>query len=208
MRKIAQTISIVFYPVFMPIWALVFLFFGRTPWCMIDLGYKISFMTQGLVMTSAVPLTYAIACLLFGTKEDLMMEDAKKRLQILIYILMGTFICYVCVTSFTRGLDVEPVKALVHAEMWMMLVTLVITPMTKISMHSMGIGAFFAYVVVIFLLSGQSFAAESIVLFAITGLVAWARLKLEAHTGWQLLLGFGAGIVLMLLSLSYNILRI
>lgn len=80
----------------------------------------------------------------------------------------------------------------------MFFLALLITPFWKISLHSLGMGALISFVVILGVSCMQDFTIAACISVALTGLVCWARLYLEAHTPMQLLVGFVVGAATMI----------
>jgi membrane-associated phospholipid phosphatase len=84
------------------------------------------------------------------------------------------------------------------------IVSLIVTFFWKISIHMIGIGGLtgIVYVTIQYLAPGSNLIVAGLILIA--GLVAFARIKLQAHNSMQVLVGYVVGFVCTYLPLWWD----
>lgn len=202
----ARIVSVVAHPLVMPVVATLFLFYTDTPWALLSSHYKTASIIAAATGTSLFPLTIIGILIAFEVISDIEMPTQRERFV----PMLCTCLCMGCsLIAAQHALPhklPEPIVGLIMGEFLMLLLTTIITPIWKISLHAMSLGALLIFVVFIGMLSHANFLQVSIIVFAITGIVAWARLYVNAHNSAQLLGGYLLGALSMLLALTNTIL--
>ena len=201
LRKIANVLSIAFHPMMMPIYAMIYLLYFNSLWSLLPAHYKTVTMLYVTFGTSLLPLLSTSMLVMFGYVGDPEMPNKSERILPLIVstILVG-------MTCFFVHTHVElpfPMVRLTEGMLIMLIMSTIITPMWKISLHGMGVGALLTFVTITGFMSRSDFSNAACVAFAIAGIVGWARLYLGSHTPLQLLVGQLAGMLAMVIAILH-----
>ena len=203
MKLFAQIISIIFHPVFIPLYCAV-IFVNSLPYSILySTAYKILIIAIIAFFTCGIPILVMLFKYLNGSISDFYIKERKKRTPI--YII--SFVCCVICAVNLINLHIEPFFLFIFASSSMSIFVLAAINMKwKISAHSCGAG----------ILCGTVFAsayylfANPVFLFCsvifISGTVISARLALNAHTVGQTTAGFFVGLIFSLLPIIIIIL--
>jgi hypothetical protein len=192
MQKNAQIISILFHPVFVPLWLTV-IFVNSLPFSLLYTAkYKIVLIGTIAVFTCIIPLLYLIFKYLTHSIPDIAVFEREKRTPIYIVSFLSYIICVVNLAN----LRVEPFFLLVFvSSLVSVIVIFTVNLKWKISAHSCGTGvlcgAVFAFAR--YLYGNPVVLLCGVILVA--GSVMTSRLFLKAHTFWQVIMGFLAGLL-------------
>lgn len=189
MRRIAQILSVIFHPLIVPIYALLQMnfmpfFYGGAE----TLRHVLVFGSMFVLVVP--PIIWYFILYKLKVIESLKVSTRKERIwpylfTILSYLLVGT-ICYL--------LKVDYGFSILWAGVTMALfLVFLINFFWKISAHATGVGSWFGMLFFLSVYNAYSLFSEIIIVILIGGLVGWARLKLEAHTSLQVLLGYTLG---------------
>lgn len=202
LRKTANVFSIAFHPMMMPIYAMLYVLYGNTIWAVFPSNYKTVAMLYVCLGTSILPLLSIAVMIMFGYVGDPEMPNKSERVLPLAVnsILVGAMCFYL---RFEVALP-YPMVRLAEGMFIMLLLALCITPVWKISLHGMGVGALLVYLSIVGIISRVDFSAYVSIAFLIAGIVAWARLYLGSHTPCQLLFGLLTGIVSMSIAMLHT----
>ncbi len=203
LRKAANIISIIFHPLMMPIYAMFFLLYGQTMWSMLPTSYKTMAMLQIGIGVCLMPLASTVLLVAMGYVGDPEMPNKSERV-----LPLGMSVLIIGVASLIMHINSHtlpfPLIRMTDGMFLMMLIAMCITPAWKISLHGMGVGAIMVFVCITGITSGVDFSRAACFSFAIAGVVAWARMYLEAHTPLQLLGGLILGIGSMLIAMLHS----
>ena len=189
-HKIAQFFSFALQPFLTPIYAIILLMNMWYSKLMFEITTRIAIILIVVLFTMVIPFLGTIILAKFGLVSDYYLKDRKERT--LPYII--TFISYLaCIRLFMWiGIDTWVIYIAAGTTMAIMVVAIV-NLCWKISAHMSGMGG----------LCGAIFAAAFVfysnpiglfmVIILVSGLVAWSRLELKAHTRGQLVAGFSVG---------------
>jgi membrane-associated phospholipid phosphatase len=150
-----------------------------------------------LVFTFLLPLLNALYLLKTGYVSSLKMEMKEERR----IPYLGTAIFYFAGLTFMLKWDVWALSKMLMLGATILATTvLLINIFWKISSHMVGIGGLCGIMIVISSRLQINILPLLIMLFLIAGLVAFSRLKLNAHTPAQVYVGFliGVGVQLVL----------
>ncbi|MCQ2203043.1 MAG: phosphatase PAP2 family protein [Bacteroidales bacterium] len=201
LRKTANIFSIAFHPMMMPIYAMLYVLYGNQLWSLLPTSYKTVTMLYVSLGTSILPLASLAVMIMMGLVGDPEMPNKSERILPLgvATILVGAM-CFILHYKVDLPL---PMVRLTEGMLFMLIIAVMITPMWKISLHGMGVGALLAFVSILGMASHIDFSFATSVSFAIAGIVAWSRLYLGSHTPLQLLFGLLAGIGAMTLAMLH-----
>lgn len=193
MNKATQFISLLFHPLFMPLYAT---------WLLLHSGSYLSYAVHPklqqflyiVVFISTYLLPAAITWIMWqkGWITNMEMEERKERH--LPYLL--TLSCYIAGIYLLFSLPIPRMFALtIMGASLAILTSFLINLRWKISIHMIGIGGMMG----LFYGFGRYFHLESIhilmLIAAVAGVVAFARLHSSTHTTTQVYAGFITGFV-------------
>jgi len=196
MKIFFQIISIIFHPIFIPLYCTVIFVNSLHFAVFYSKIYKIIIISTIAIFTCIVPIFYMLFKYLIGSISDFYVKERKKRTSIYIVSFVSYVICAVILIS----LRMEKFFLLVFVcSLIGVLVITVINLKWKISAHACGAGVLcgavfaFAYYV----------AANPVLLFCsvifIAGTIISARLALKVHTLGQVTVGFFVGLIFSVL---------
>jgi len=194
----AQTVSIIFHPVFIPLYCTL-IFFNSLPFAALySAMYKIFVIATILVFTCIIPFLYILFKYITGSIPDFYIANREKRTSVYIISLISYVACVFCLVR----LRAEPffLTVFISSVIGFLLIVL-INLKWKISVHSCGAGVFcgavfaFAY----YLNAAPLMLFCAVILIA--GTITSARLMLKVHTLWQVIAGFFVGLIFSLFPL-------
>lgn len=198
LSRLAQIISVLFHPVFMPLYGLLIIFGAPTLLSFIPL--KIKKLTFLVVVVNNIILPLSIVLILYskGVIKSVFAREKHERTV----LLSITMFLYLITTLLMLKLPVPNlIKAYFISTTFITFVTIVINIFWRLSLHSVAVGGlltlvcFMAY---LFEVSVIIYLAEMVLL---SGLVMFARLYNEDHEGGEVWTGFFVGVVSMAVSL-------
>lgn len=197
-RKLAHTVSVLFHPLLMPTLGLMFMLYSGSYISLLPYEAKKLIVIVIAINTFALPLLMIPLFYRFGIIKSLEMHEPRER----IIPLAFTLIPYLFSFYFLQKLPLPSLlSSFILGASVTILITLIISIWWKISVHLVGIGGLTGF---IFAFSNRLYT--DVLLFivigvAVAGIVAWARLTLNAHKPSQVYAGFGLGWGIMLLTM-------
>lgn len=195
-EKLAKIISYIFHPLLMPTYGFVLIFFTKN-YISTFLSPNLKFVIIGVtfIFTFLLPTINALILLKMGRIKSLEMETSNERI-----IPYGSTVLYYSALFylFYNAQFPNIFKNMILGAAITILFTLIINFRWKISAHTIGIGgiAGAALGIIYRLQVDMHFILMIIIFFA--GIVAYARLKLKAHTPSQVYTGFVLGFLVEL----------
>jgi hypothetical protein len=190
LRIISEVVSILFHPVFMPVYGLLIIFFAPTIFIYIPGNVKRVIFMLVLINMTVVPLAMMP---LFRYRNIISSYSLEGRQERVMPLALG-LLMYILTTIIFFSYQIPVlIKTFMLAASVTAFIVLVITMMWKISIHSAGMGGLMATVIALSLRMGTPLTAYLAALIAISGVVLTARLYLGAHRPLQVYLGFMAG---------------
>lgn len=189
---LSRTVSVIFHPLFMPLYGLIILLSAPTFLAFLPFDIKKVLITLVLINNVMIPL----ALLLFFRYRNMIssynVEDQKER----IIPLLTTSILY-CTTSFIVFRFQVPffLKSFIFATSILSIIVSMINFWWKISIHSVGAGALTATV---FALSFKMYTPLTWYIIGVVivgGLILSARLRINSHNPAEVWFGFLTGIL-------------
>lgn len=190
--KLAKIVSIVFHPLFMPLYGLIILLSAPTFLMYLPIETKRILFTVVLINNVFIPLALLPFLRFRNIISSFHIDDMKER----IIPLLTTSILY-CTTSFIVFRFQIPffLKSFIFATSVVAIIVSMINFWWKISIHAVGAGALTATV---FSLSFKMYTPLTLYLLAVilaSGLVLSSRLRLNSHEPSQVWIGFLTGFV-------------
>ena len=198
LRLAAQTLSYVFYPLFVPSYGMVLfcLSLSTVEGDSLPLASWLVCVGTTFVLTALIPLTAIMIRLRRGKITDLYITNPEQRTVPYLYATLGfSFWVYFMV-------------AVLHAPVYINLVVLgatmallgvmLINRWRKISAHLTAMGGLVGGVMSHYLMGNGGGIGLPVVLMVLALLLMYARIYLNAHTPLQVIAGFLLGLVLTL----------
>ncbi|NOY51537.1 MAG: hypothetical protein GXO88_13365 [Chlorobi bacterium] len=195
-NKIAKFISLIFHPLLLPTYALTLIF--STDYYFVPVlpdDYK--FLLIGFVFITSFILPVIMMLLLLKAKmiNSLQMETQNERVLPLL-IVAGFFFG---IFYFLReSPQIANFNIFLLGSTVLVLISLVLNYFTKISIHMIAHGGLSGTFIGLALTYNQDIRLIIYCILLIAGLTAFARLKLKAHSQFQVYSGFLIGCVFML----------
>ncbi|MDQ3191377.1 MAG: hypothetical protein M3Q58_07285 [Bacteroidota bacterium] len=196
-NRIATVISYLFHPLLMPTVG-TFLIFNMGGYIAFTIASPVKYMVYGIVFlnTFIFPSMASIYLLKKGYINSTGMSTIQERRIPMVLTAVFYFFTY----YILRKASLPPVLFLmILGATLSVLLTLLVTLIWKISAHMVGIGGIVGAVIGLSIKFSVNFQILIMALLIIAGLVGYSRLKLNAHTHFQVYLGFFLGLASMLL---------
>lgn len=201
MMRLAQVISILGHPIFMPLYAFGLLIYTN-PYInmMVSTGSRYFIITILVVFTITLPAITALLFKLFGLIDSVFMKTTKERMWPFIITLIWYYMGY---QLFNKIQVPQSLNLLMIGTISVISVAIIITIRWKISIHMLGIGGVIGAIIGI----SQRFQFDHslllIVLFLFAGLIGYSRLKTKSHNFQQIYIGFIIGLVIEWICVLY-----
>ncbi len=198
----AKIFSVVFQPVFIPIYTMVLLF-GTETYLTYAINEDVRNFIFGVVLINSLffPMAVFLFLLHRGVIESLHMRNASERtlpfLTVIIFQLSTFFL-------FKRLPIPDLIPHLVLMGAVSVLVALVINLWWKVSIHMLGMGGLVGTFIGLALRYQVDAMYLVIILVFLGGLVGYARLRLDAHTPGQVYVGWLLGTTLLTSAVVFN----
>lgn len=200
MKRAAEILSVVFHPIFIPLYGLLIIYSSQTLLSFIP--SQVKRMIFILVMANNVLLPIALAAVLYarGAIASLSAHRRNERVLLLTFAAMMYIL-----TAFVMFRMQVPnlIKAYFISIAVVTMVTLLITPFYRISLHAAGFGGLLVLIVFMIVLYHIGMVWQIIAVFLTCGAVMSARIYLKDHAPLEVWTGFFAGAVVMGLSLLF-----
>lgn len=192
MNTVAKIISVILQPIFMTLFGTLMLLYGDIFLQELTVSSKIAILLIVFLTTTLVPATVVTLGMWMGRIHDTFMSDRTERTVPYLISLLGYIGGIICLHRI--GLSFFYLAPMIGSAV-AVLVVMLCNLKWKISAHLCGIGgvagAIFAYSYIVCL--------SLLVLFSVwillSGLVAWSRITLKAHTLGQVCCGWLVGFV-------------
>lgn len=199
MRLFQQSVSYLFHPLFVPIAGTIAYFLITPKYSPIEV--QSGNVLPIFILTVIIPIiSYFILRNLGIVKSILMPTVKERRYPMYINIILLLMVVYkVIPNNFTAELHFYFLGLIAATAASLLLLFLNF----KSSMHLMGMGSLFMYLICLSVHFEINITLALSVMILLTGLVASSRLYLKAHSRAELLIGFLIGVVSQLLTIKY-----
>lgn len=200
-KKLAQFISVLFHPLLIPTYVLLLMVQLQLHFVMmLTTQYQVLLLAIVLLSTCILPALIMLILLKLNVIETLQMESRQERVAPL--IIMAVF--FYGTHYLLRQLSYNNIFNLfMLGATILVLVSLLINYMTKISIHMVAQGGLVGTFIGFALRYHYEMSAMLYLLILVAGITAYARLRLNAHTQTQVYGGFLLGSLSMLLLYAY-----
>jgi hypothetical protein len=191
-EKLAKIVSIVFHPLFMPLYGLAILMLAPTFLRYLPAEAKRILFMVVLINNVFIPLSLLPFLRYRHIISSYHIDDNKER----IIPLLTTSILY-CTTSFIVFRFQIPffLKSFIFATSVVAIVVSMINFWWKISIHSVGAGALTATVVALAFRMHTPLTWHLLTVILVSGVILSARLKLNSHNPSQVWIGYLTGFI-------------
>lgn len=198
MREIARVLTVIFHPVFVPLYGLLIIFSSPTLLSFIPAAMKRVILIVVFTNNVLIPLSLTAILYARGAIKTFSARDRNERVVLLTFaMLMYTITALVLLRMQVPSLF----KAYFISIAIVTLITLIITAFYRISLHASGIGGLIALVVFMMILYDIRSVWQLVTVILAGGLVMSSRLYLDDHSPSEVWLGLSAGTAVMAVSL-------
>lgn len=191
----ARIISVLFHPLFIPVYIGWFLIYILHQFPNLDAWRKTLLLIQFFVSYTLLPLATMLLAKALGFVDTIYLRTQKDR--IIPYIACGVFYFWIWYVFRNQAFSKE-VTAFSLAVFVASSLGLILNSYFKISMHGLAVGVMVTYVFLMAFASGISFGFYMSVALLITGVVCTARLINSDHGPFEVYAGLLMGIIAQL----------
>ena len=198
LRIVARLISVVFHPLFIPVYLSAFLIYINPVFPAFDASEKFILLIRFIVMYTVFPLATILLTKALGFVQTIYLKTQKDR--IIPYVACGVY--YFWMWYVLRNQPQFP-KEIVVLALAIFLASsggLLANSYLKVSMHAISVGVMLTYIILLGFLLGVSFGFFISVALLITGAVCTARLINSDHYPIEVYAGFFIGLIAQLLA--------
>jgi hypothetical protein len=188
----SKAISYLFHPVLMPLIGLFIILNSEAYIAVMDIRVaRMLYMIVGL-FTLLLPLALFFLFLYIGYIHSVHMNDRKQR--IIPYFI--SFIMYYIAYYLVKKLAVSSfISAFLFAAALTLLIIVIVTYFWKISTHMTGVGGLTGLVLSLSFVYNADTMYFLVIVLLVSGLLASARLSLNAHRPGEICAGFALGLI-------------
>ena len=189
-QGLARLLSYTFHPAVMPVIGVVLIFEYSPYYTSTDMLYFT--MLFAFTGTYLLPALVSVVLVKLGVVGSLEMKDAKDRR---IPFLVAAVFFYLTASGM-RDLPLPPqVYYFLLGSSMSIIIAFLFLQWMKVSAHTAGVSGLLAMLMVQSLLWETDMSAAMIAVVLVAGILASARLRLEAHTFTEIVLGFCCGFI-------------
>ncbi|MRR18819.1 hypothetical protein EG827_01365 [bacterium] len=200
LTKAAEVLSVIFHPLFIPLYGLLIIY--SSPTLLSFIPFQLKRLIFILVLTNNVILPLALAAILYvrGAITTFNARDRNERVILLTFaLMMYTLTAYLLLRMEVPNLF----RAYFISVAIVTLITLLITTFYRISLHAAGMGGLLVLIVSMILLYDITTVWQMVTVLIAGGAVMSSRIYLDDHTPAEVWTGLATGAVVMALSLLF-----
>jgi hypothetical protein len=209
--KTANVLSAIFHPLLMPTILFALLFYVspetisnlpayKNTTNAMHLGFKENLLFFIFLSTFITPSCFIYYLYKIKLISSLKMEDLKARR--LPYLITTILYSMVCLLLFTKFSNLKEISICIMAITFSIFIVQIISFFWQISAHAVGIAGVFGLLATFtFYLNSENLFFPSLIFLILTGIIASARLKLNAHTPAQIIAGLVVGLFISISSI-------
>jgi len=186
----AKAITILFHPLFMPVYGLLIIFNAPTLFFYLPGGIKRIILFILLINNVLLPMGMILLFRFRNLINSFSMEENSERVIPLLTVSVLYFITSFVIIRLNLPLFL---KAYFESVSILSLIIFVINFRYKISVHSAGAGALTAVVIITWLIMKENLVWFLVPVLIISGMILTARLKLNVHNPAEVYSGFLTG---------------
>jgi hypothetical protein len=196
--KVSKVFSVMFHPLFIPLYGLLLVYSSPTLLYYIPFQLKRTIFIMVLANNVLLPLSLAAVLYYRGAIKTFNARDRNERVVLLTFAM----VMYTITALLLLKIQVPNLfRAYFISIAVVTLVTLIITSFYRISLHAAGIGGLLSLTIFMILLYDITSAWQLVMVLALGGAVMSSRLYLNDHTPTEVWTGLFAGAGVMSLSL-------
>ena len=196
----AKLISVIFHPLFIPLYGMLIIFTAPTLFWYIPFKVKKILFLVVTTNNILIPISLMPFFRYRNIISSWIIETRKERIIPLLSV--SFFYAITSIIMFRLQIPVF-LKAYIFSISFIALTTTLINFWWKISLHSVGVGVLAGIVIVLSLKMSVSLTWFLLPVLLIGGLVLSSRLKLNSHNGAQVYIGFLTGFAGMCLFMLF-----
>jgi hypothetical protein len=195
--SLSRILSYILHPLLIPALATSALMLQTDLYPIVLLvALKVWFVSIIIVFTIVIPASSMFILLKFNAINSI---EQKNRSERTIPLLIAST-SYIGLLVFIKPTNIPPVfMYLLYSATFALLTGLLINLVYKISLHTLGWGAFTATIISISIHLGMSLMPLILISVILSGIAGYARLKQNAHNQSQVYLGYVAGVCAVIL---------
>ncbi len=190
-RKLPQLISLIFHPLFIPVYLLWFIFTypGLIP-VLVPFGYQMILFAIVVLSTVIIPLFMVYLML----RQKLILSVHLHTREERVYPILAMAVFYYLTYYLVKGVSVVSLfgyfmlgATLVAA------ILLLLNFFLKTSLHMASLGSCSGFLAGYMIITAQNLLLPLILMLLLSGILGYTRLKLETHKPIEIYTGFLAG---------------
>ncbi len=200
--KAAEVLSVIFHPLFIPLYGLLIIY--SSPTLLSFIPSRLKMLIFVLVLTNNVLLPLSLAAIIWvrGTRTTFNPRGRNERVILLTFALM----MYTLTAWLLLRMQVPNLfRAYFISIAVVTLIALLITTFYRISLHAVGIGVVLVLIIFMVVFYDINTVWQLTTVVIVGGAVLSARIWLGAHTPSEVWTGLLAGATVMALSLFFLI---
>lgn len=201
LKKIAQAFSILFHPIFMPVFGLLLIYNSGTYIQYLAYELKKPLFLIILINTVVVPICLMPIYLYQKIiRKETFNETQNRIIPLVVMVALYFFTWYLLFRIQVNGFQVPGVISIfILSSAITALVTTVVTLFYRISLHMIGIGGLVGATIGLMARLDTVLTPYILVLILVAGIVGTSRLLLEEHEPHQVYSGFLSGFSVVLI---------
>ena len=194
-NRIAKIISVIFHPLLMPTYAYLLLL-NVNAWFALVIPPQARWLILGMAFVATFCIPLLITFFLYRRKMIRSFEMVTREERALPYLM--TALSFYFGYYLLNRLDISPVYPyFMIGATFLIVMTLAINFFWKISSHMVGVGAVTGLILGISWVMALNLALPLALMFLVSGMVGYARLRLNAHRPAQIYAGYMMGLLVM-----------
>lgn len=201
LRFLAQVVSFVFHPVFMPT-VLVLMLYVLAPSCFAGVDTKMFGKFLGIIVINTLifPLITTLLLKALGFLQSIYMHDPKDR----IIPLIATMIFYFWAYNVFKNIESPFIlRVMLLGNFWGVILMFIVNIFYKVSMHTSSAGGFLGVMIVLLLINPVNMMLPLFVSIVTCGIIGTARMLLGAHKPFEIWMGYALGILVQIAAYIY-----
>ena len=172
LTRLSQAISLLLHPLTIPLWAGILMLFGNTLMATMPLSIKWFFLAVLALNTLVAPALCIGLLRAFRLIPDLRLSEPRQRLIPILIVLLSYVSCLMMLSDVMMAFLI---RRFLFAAMGCVVLTLIITPFWKISLHMTSIGGLLALLTALNASGLGQFPYTLVLFILLAGLLGSAR---------------------------------
>lgn len=198
LKVVAQTLSVIFFPGFLPVYGLMIIFYAPTIFSW-ELAVRYDGLKGTVLLLAFVNMTVVPVALmpLLRYRNIISSYTMNTRTDRIIPLAIGCLMYLLTTILFYSFHIPELIRTFVLATTILAVLVLIITTRWKISVHSAGLGSLLAIVMTLSARMHANLTLIWVIVMLLAGMVMAARLYLRSHKPAQVYSGFALGFMVI-----------